>query len=107
MKEPTGNIVLVVEHTPYQTRSTTKFVRHRKYQRQDPLKVVAHIPGLIVEICCKPGDKIQREDRLMVLDAMKMKNALLATHPGVVEAVHVKAGQRVAKNQVLISLKEK
>jgi len=82
MKEPTGNIVLVVEHTPYQTRSTTKFVRHRKYQRQDPLKVVAHIPGLIVEICCKPGDKIQREDRLVVLDAMKMKNALLATHPG-------------------------
>jgi pyruvate carboxylase len=107
MKEPTGNIVLVVDHTPYQTRSTTKFARHREYQRQDPLKVVAHIPGLIVEICCKAGDKIQREDRLAVLDAMKMKNALLAAQSGVVEAVHVKAGQRVAKNQLLISLKGK
>ena len=107
MKEATGNIVLVVDQTPYQTRSTTKFARHRIFQRQDPKKILAHIPGLIVEICCKPGDRIQREDRLAVLEAMKMKNALLATHPGIIEAVHVKPGQMVAKNQLLISLKEK
>jgi urea carboxylase len=41
---------------------------------------------------------------MIVVEAMKMENELRATHKGVVEAVHVKAGDRVEKGAPLVTL---
>lgn len=62
----------------------------------------APMPGLVVRVHAKAGDKISAGTGLVVLEAMKMENELKAAAPGVVKAVRVTAGEAVEKGQVLV-----
>ena len=41
-------------------------------------KIIAPLPGNIMQILVKPGDKVKRGDKLLIYEAMKMENNLLA-----------------------------
>jgi acetyl-CoA carboxylase biotin carboxyl carrier protein len=64
--------------------------------------IVAHMPGTITEILVKVGDKVQADDELMILEAMKMENPICAKDAGVVKEIKVKEKDKVATNQVLL-----
>jgi glutaconyl-CoA/methylmalonyl-CoA decarboxylase subunit gamma len=64
--------------------------------------VVAPIPGVIVAVAVKEGETVTRGQELCVLEAMKMKNSIRATHDGTISAVKVVVGDHVQHNQVLI-----
>ena len=49
----------------------------------------------VAQIVAKPGAKIAKGEPVIVLEAMKMEVVLSAPHDGVVEAIHVKAGDAV------------
>jgi acetyl-CoA carboxylase biotin carboxyl carrier protein len=66
--------------------------------------IVAHMPGTISEIMVKVGDKVQADDELMILEAMKMENPICAKAAGVVKEIKVKEKDKVATNQVLLVL---
>lgn len=66
--------------------------------------IVAHMPGTISEILVKVGDKVQADDELLVLEAMKMENPICAKTDGIVKEIKVKEQDKVAVNQVLIVL---
>ena len=67
----------------------------------EPLE--APIPGVIQEVCVKPGQKVKKEDVLFVLEAMKMKNNICAKHDGTVASVNVSKGDSVTHGQVLMT----
>ncbi|MCL4122499.1 UNVERIFIED_CONTAM: hypothetical protein GTU68_039747 [Idotea baltica] len=67
-------------------------------------KIVAPIPGIVVSIEVKVGDEIKVDDRLLVLDAMKMENHITAEKAGTVSAILVTEGQQVLQSDVLIEL---
>ncbi|MEX2512336.1 MAG: biotin/lipoyl-containing protein [Cyclobacteriaceae bacterium] len=69
---------------------------------QEIKDLVAPMPGLILEIKVKPGDKVEKNDILLVLEAMKMENTIKSPQSGTVSAVKVKQGEGVEKNQLLI-----
>jgi pyruvate carboxylase subunit B len=62
----------------------------------------APMPGLVVRVQVRPGDKVVVGSGLVVLEAMKMENELRAAVPGVVKAVRVSSGEAVEKGQVLV-----
>ena len=62
----------------------------------------APMPGLILSILVKEGDEIKKDDKVMILEAMKMENVLKATGEGKVKAIKVVKGERVEKNHVLV-----
>ena len=66
--------------------------------------IVAHMPGTISEILVKVGDKVQADDELLVLEAMKMENHICAKTDGIVKEIKVKEQDKVAVNQVLMVL---
>jgi acetyl-CoA carboxylase biotin carboxyl carrier protein len=66
--------------------------------------IVAHMPGTISEIMVKVGDKVQADDELMILEAMKMENPICAKAAGVVKEIKVKVKDKVDTNQVLLVL---
>jgi len=69
------------------------------------LKIVAApMPGLIVTVNCKPGDKIKKGEPLLVMEAMKMENDIKSPVPGKIKAVSVSAGENVDKGQTLVEL---
>lgn len=66
--------------------------------------VTAIMPGLIIKILVKEGDRVQAGDTVCILEAMKMQNELHAKQSGVVKAVHVKQGDTVEMRQVLMNV---
>lgn len=62
------------------------------------------MPGKVVAIKVKPGDKVEAGQTLLVLEAMKMQNELTATGAGTVRDVRVSVGQNVETKDVLVVL---
>lgn len=60
------------------------------------------MPGTIQEICVKVGDKVKKGQKVLVLDAMKMDNELLAAVDGVVKNICVEVGKSIPKHALLI-----
>lgn len=72
------------------------------YKRPDPYRLEAFMPGTIQEICVKEGEKVKKGQKVLVLDAMKMDNELLAPVDGIVKKIHVEAGISIPKRALLI-----
>ena len=66
--------------------------------------VLAIMPGKIVRVMVEPGQQVQEGEPVCVLEAMKMENELHARQSGTVRAVHVKPGDDVEKDHVLIEI---
>jgi pyruvate carboxylase subunit B len=66
--------------------------------------VTAAMPGTIVEVKVKIGDKVNAGDGALVIEAMKMENEIQATKTGVVIAIHVKKGDSVTPDETLIEI---
>ena len=64
--------------------------------------IKAPMPGLIVDLKIKAGDKVNAGDALLILEAMKMENVLKASAPATVKSIKVKKGDSVEKGQILI-----
>lgn len=62
------------------------------------------MPGTVLEISVKVGDTVKSGDTLIVLEAMKMENAIAAPKDAKVVAVHVTKGQSVESGAALVSL---
>lgn len=64
--------------------------------------VLAPMPGSIMKIRVKPGQRVEVGDVLCYLEAMKMHNPIHAPSAGVIEEVAVTEGQAVVYRQVLV-----
>ena len=64
--------------------------------------VKAPLPGVITEIMVAVGDEVQTGDTVIVLEAMKMANALQAEKAGKVTAICVKVGESVMEDDALV-----
>jgi len=102
MSEPRKLTKLVVDDTVYVTTTTPKFARRKPYVPVDPRLVTAFIPGVVQTIHVTAGQAVRWGDRLLVLEAMKMKNDITSPRAGLVKAIHVEAGAMVTKGQLLI-----
>ena len=63
--------------------------------------IIAPMPGIIIRYEVKVGDEVKDGDAVVILEAMKMANALTAPVSGQVKAINFKSGDRVARNDVL------
>jgi glutaconyl-CoA/methylmalonyl-CoA decarboxylase subunit gamma len=64
--------------------------------------VRAPLPGVIQHVMVKPGQQVQPGETLLVIEAMKMKNAIRATRGGVIEGVFAVEGKQVAHGDELL-----
>lgn len=62
------------------------------------------MPGTIVDVKVKVGDAVKKGDVLVVFEAMKMENEIMAAADGTVAAVYVNKGDSVETGKVLLSL---
>ncbi len=66
--------------------------------------VVAPMPGKIMSIRVKLGDKVSEGDTVCTLEAMKMEMPISSTTSGVVQGIHINVGDNVAYNDPLITV---
>jgi 3-methylcrotonyl-CoA carboxylase alpha subunit len=62
----------------------------------------APLPGRVAHVAVRPGDRVERDAPLVVIEAMKMENEFRAEAAGTVLEVRVEAGQAVNAGDVLV-----
>ena len=62
------------------------------------------MPGLIIDVLVEPNQIVQKGDKVVILESMKMENELRSPRDGVVKHVFVVSGAGVEKNQVLVTI---
>ena len=72
-----------------------------KADRDDAGVITAVMPGLVIKINKKVGEKVEVGDVVIILEAMKMQNELEARQSGVIKQIAVKQGESVEMRQVL------
>lgn len=63
----------------------------------------APMPGLVLELKVAEGEQVSEGQDLLVLEAMKMENAIKSPQDGVIDKIVVQQQEKVDKNQVLVS----
>lgn len=101
-------VLLKINNTSFTVKLTEEIdlllkkmgIKSKSKQLKKELK--APMPGLIVNIPVKKGDKIKQGETLLVLEAMKMENNLKAEHDVTIKDIQAEKGNSVEKNEVLI-----
>lgn len=65
-------------------------------------EIKAPMPGQVLDLFCKEGDTVQKGDKVMILEAMKMENILKSPGEGKIKSIKVAQGDNVEKNQLMI-----
>jgi|CEGE01.1.fsa_nt_gi biotin carboxyl carrier protein len=88
----------------YKTRLTRKFKERKKYEVPDPNQLKSVIPGTVVDIKAKKGQKLKEGDVILLLEAMKMINEIHMPFDGKIKKIHVEKGQRISKNFLMVEV---
>ncbi|MGA7145315.1 MAG: acetyl-CoA carboxylase biotin carboxyl carrier protein subunit, partial [Desulfobacterales bacterium] len=67
----------------------------------DGTALTAPMPGMIVRYAKEVGDSVDKGETVVILEAMKMENALPAPAAGTIKAINFATGDSVAKDAVL------
>jgi glutaconyl-CoA/methylmalonyl-CoA decarboxylase subunit gamma len=110
--EVNGSVFEAQIHQEIKTTKTPKLVR-----AQPPVtpikslapatglnKVPAPLPGTVMKIKIKEGDSVTIGDTLLILEAMKMENNILAERNGVVKNIRIKEGEAVMQGDVMLEI---
>jgi biotin carboxyl carrier protein len=66
--------------------------------------IAAPMPGMVVKILAAEGDLVNQGDKIIIVEAMKMENALSAPISGVVKKIYVAEEQPVDKDALLMEI---
>jgi pyruvate carboxylase len=75
-----------------------------KAEEGNPKHVGAPMPGMVVTVAVKVGQKVAKGDPLLSMEAMKMETMLSAEHDATVHAIHVRTGETVNAKDLLLEL---
>ena len=95
---------LLIDDTKYETEVPERHIGKGKKEAVGSGEIRAVIPGVIVAVKVRMGQKVTADDVVIVLEAMKMYNDIEATTDGKVAEILVSEGDKVAKNQLMIRL---
>lgn len=72
--------------------------------KQGSVKINSPMPGKILNVKAKEGDSLKKGDVIILLEAMKMENEIVASQDGVLASVNVAVGDAVEAGDVLATL---
>ena len=69
---------------------------------QNVSEIKSPMPGLVLKLLKQSGEEVTAGETILVLEAMKMENAIKSPIEGVIQSIEVKEGQSLDKGMVLI-----
>lgn len=102
--EPQEIKTIIIDNVKYKTRLTKKYLARKAYAPANLGHVYSFIPGTILKISVKEGEKVKKGTHLLELEAMKMANNLISPIDGIVKKIYVKQGDLVPKNFLLVEV---
>ena len=83
---------------------TPKEAHKIKKETSSVTKVTSPLPGNVLQLFVKEGDQVEKNDKLLMYEAMKMENLIKAEKGGVIKTVKVQKGDSVLQGDVLIEI---
>ena len=96
---------LVIAGTKYRTTLTKKFENRKTWLAPDPNKILSYLPGTILDVFVKEGQKVKEGHPVVILEAMKMRNKVNMPSAGVIKTVNVKKGDSIPKGFLIVEIK--
>jgi 3-methylcrotonyl-CoA carboxylase alpha subunit len=97
-----ADVLLFWRGTAYRLREEGE--RPRAGHRGGAAALEAPMPGRVIAVKAAPGQRVARGEELVVVESMKMENAIRAPREGTVKAVEAKVGEMVSPGRVLVEL---
>lgn len=97
----------VVTARKYKTLLTAKYKNRPLWHKPQPGEVISHLPGTILQIEVQQGQEVEAGQLLMIHEAMKMQNRVVAPVAGVVAELNVAAGDKIGKNHLMVKIEPK
>lgn len=72
----------------------------------NPNTTLSPMPGSIIEISVKAGDEVKENDVVLILEAMKMENEIVAPKNGKIKAIFASEGQSVTADAPLFEMED-
>jgi len=66
--------------------------------------IYAQLPGTVVKLLKNEGDMVLEKEAVLILEAMKMENEIIAHKKGIIKRLYVKQGQKVSKGDILLEI---
>lgn len=95
---------LIIDGVKYRTQLTSKYQNKEKWTEPDKNMITSIIPGTVVTVLVRKGQKVQEGESLLVLESMKMQNRIACPRDGKVRAIKVAAGQVIPKGYVMVEI---
>lgn len=89
----------------YKTKLTAKFRQRKPWTPPNKNHILAIIPGTILDIKVKEGQKLKGGETILILEAMKMANNITMPFAGTIDKINVEVGEVVRKNHIMIEIK--
>lgn len=106
-KEQQELVDFIVTARKYKTTLTEKFKNRPVWHKPYVGDVISHLPGTIVELEVKVGDEVEAGQLLLIHQAMKMLNRVVAPISGVVSEVNVQIGKQIPKDHLMVRIDPK
>ena len=97
----------VVTARKYKTLLTAKYKIRARWHKPWAGDVVSHLPGTIIKIMVEEGQAVEAGQLLLIHEAMKMQNRVVAPISGVVVELNVKEGDKITKNHLMVKIESK
>jgi pyruvate carboxylase len=104
MSEENKCDIVATESGEYCTTLNKMFRDRKPWKPADPKLIRSFMPGTVVKINVKRGDKVHAGDTLLIFRAMKMNNNIIAPMDGKIAKIDVAVGDNLPKDAVMVEL---
>jgi pyruvate carboxylase len=104
MAEQEKQEVIIVHSAKYITTYTKKYRNRKVWEEPNPNHIKSHIPGTVLEIFVKEGQKVEVGQSILLLEAMKMHNDIKMPFTGKILKVNIEKGQKIPKNFLMLEI---
>ncbi|MGD9677711.1 MAG: pyruvate carboxylase [Vulcanibacillus sp.] len=77
-----------------------------KAEKNNPAHIGASMPGKVLKILVKKGDKVKKGDNLMITEAMKMETTIQASFNAVIKEIYINSGDIIETHDLLAELEQ-
>ncbi len=82
----------------------TLVIARPKADKDDPRQIGSTMAGTVLKVLVEKGGQVKKGDHLLVTEAMKMQTTVQAPFNGTVKEIHVKAGDAIYPEDLLLEL---
>lgn len=110
--QPDGEAVIFVDGFDFNvsiTDETRKLLKQFALKKGNDdkegiIKIKAPMPGMVIKILVNEGQQVEKGDTLIIIEAMKMENALKTSFSGIIKNIKAQTGKPVEKGAILLEI---